>query len=540
MAEVDGGSGVDAIFSVTVIVAIVVGAAVWALFYTVRDGKRGESSTLTEGTTDGPPSAPLAYEFPILGHALSYKHDPPAFLLANAAASGGVFSLNLAGFRTTMVSDTVAMRAVAVAPPSVLSLRHAVADFGFNDALGPLNVFLGSDVHRLVLKGELYPLLGRDASPLVRATQVAVDTYLPLGVASTVDLLPTVRRVLLHASVTLFIGDAVLEQAPDFIEQYVRFQDNLEEAIAKAVVLPKWLARPLHLASVKADRLALVQLLAGPIQQMWARGSGAGSWTAAIRKMDRATLSGFRDLVQMHPSSPSCESSVAPFTADEAAELVIGLLFASHKNPGIGAAQTLLFLLDPQNQTAATLAVDEVRTASADDNVDQTPPRRTDAEVLAATPRLNACVLEALRLCSHSIGAVRKVVAPTGFLLPTAAGKSYTLPKGAYIGISHIVPHLDRVGWGAAADEFRPYEHFVDSNPPNDFKFTAFSHGLHRCPGRSLAMLQMQAALSTLLLRFDVTPTAPIPPLCFAKATLAQRAGPCMVSFRPRVMSAAE
>jgi hypothetical protein len=53
-------------------------------------------------------------------------------------------------------------------------------------------------------------------------------------------------------------------------------------------------------------------------------------------------------------------------------------------------------------------------------------------------------------------------------------------------------------------------------------------------------MLQMQAAMSTLLLRFDVTPTAPIPPLCFAKATLAQRAGPCMVSFRPRVMSAAE
>jgi TPR repeat protein len=59
MAEVDGASGIDTLFSVTVIVAIVVGAAVWALFYTVWDGKRGESSTKTGGTADGPPSVPL-------------------------------------------------------------------------------------------------------------------------------------------------------------------------------------------------------------------------------------------------------------------------------------------------------------------------------------------------------------------------------------------------------------------------------------------------------------------------------------------------
>jgi hypothetical protein len=51
-------------------------------------------------STTAPPSAPLATELPMLGHALAYKKDPPGFLLANAEASGGVFTLNLAGFRT--------------------------------------------------------------------------------------------------------------------------------------------------------------------------------------------------------------------------------------------------------------------------------------------------------------------------------------------------------------------------------------------------------------------------------------------------------
>ena len=53
--------------------------------------------------SNAPPSAPLATELPLLGHALAYKRDPPAFLLANAAASQGVFTLNLAGFRTVRV-----------------------------------------------------------------------------------------------------------------------------------------------------------------------------------------------------------------------------------------------------------------------------------------------------------------------------------------------------------------------------------------------------------------------------------------------------
>eukprot|EP00038_Savillea_parva_P014451 m.1295 g.1295 ORF g.1295 m.1295 type:complete len:274 (-) comp280_c1_seq1:155-976(-) len=258
-----------------------------------------------------------------------------------------------------------------------------------------------------------------------------------------------------------------------------------------------------------------------------------GTWTVAIRTMRRGSLAGFQEFQQVSPVEADDPDS--PFTPTEAANLIVGLLFASHKNPSIGAAQCLLFLQSPDHADIADAVLNEVRDATT--RVDYTHPltSRSDTGLLAATPRLNACVYEALRLCSHSIGAIRKVLAPAGFVVSTARGGSYTVPHGAYIGISHIVPHLDKAVWGDEAASFRPFDNFGDiKTPPDDYAFTAFSHGVHRCPGRMLATLQMTVVLAIVLSRFDVTCPGKIPPLCFEKATLAQRAGPCQVQFSPR------
>ncbi len=114
----------------------------------------------------GKQSAPQATpNYPILGNALQYARNPPAYLVEQRRRHGGVFALNLAGFRsarcrrhhrlsrddpdvtnsprapfyiafqtmyrTVIVADPVTMRQVANAPETVLSARHAVADFGF-------------------------------------------------------------------------------------------------------------------------------------------------------------------------------------------------------------------------------------------------------------------------------------------------------------------------------------------------------------------------------------------------------------------------
>ena len=57
------------------------------------------------------------------------------------------------------MGDLAAMKQFANAPEAQLSSRAAVADFGFLDTLGWLNVVGGSAAHKLMLKNHLLPKL---------------------------------------------------------------------------------------------------------------------------------------------------------------------------------------------------------------------------------------------------------------------------------------------------------------------------------------------------------------------------------------------
>lgn len=211
-------------------------------------------TSCADGTRHGktqllsPPVAPLS--LPLIGHALWYKNNPVGYLAklalneSGSSAVQGIFKVNLAGFRTTIVSSATAMKAVATASSSVLSLREAVADFGFEDALGELNVYLGTDVHRHVLKNHVYPQLSRTINNQIDAIKTAVDDhFFPSSAPCTRDVLPTMRRVFLQTSIEMFVGQTLVQRHPDFIDVYMSFQDRLEEAIAKAIVLPKSIAQ---------------------------------------------------------------------------------------------------------------------------------------------------------------------------------------------------------------------------------------------------------------------------------------------------------
>ena len=71
---------------------------------------------------------------------------------------------------------------------------------------------------------------------------------------------------------------------------------------------------------------------------------------------------------------------------------------------------------------------------------------------------------------------------------------------------------------------------------PDDFKFSTFSAGVHRCPGQRVALEVMEISLALLLLEFglELDGSGPPPGLCFERATLAQRKGPvrCTCSLR--------
>eukprot|EP00041_Stephanoeca_diplocostata_P035803 m.1276046 g.1276046 ORF g.1276046 m.1276046 type:complete len:567 (-) comp24762_c0_seq25:4762-6462(-) len=536
-------SDTPAITAAATVLCAVIGIILSAV-YQFSGLDRGQKQ-LPKGSCLSPPVAPMS--LPLVGHAVWYKNDPVGYLVELAQSKSrespihGVVRVNLAGFHTTIVSSEVAMKAIATAPSSVLSLRDAVADFGFEEALGDLNVYLGTDVHRHVLKGHVYPTLKHNVAIQMDAIRRAVDDhFFSNSTNDSKNVLPTMRKVFLQSSIELFVGLRLIRKHPEFIDQYMEFQDQLEEAIAKAIVLPKWVAQNLVLPRIRQQRQLLVQMLTGCIEEMWESTSGTASnddddtelvgyWTLALRTMRWQDLRGWTAFCrrQEHASATTWVPGIT-VSAPHAAEFIIGLLFASHKNPSLGASQTLLFLLDDQHSNIRKAVVDEARERN-------TASLRclSGQAVLDSLPRLHRCVLEALRLTAHTIGGVRKVVAQEGFSFPAQTdGVQYHLRQGEYVAISHSTPHMDPSRW-ARPTQFDPFGREWESPDADEYRLTTFSHGVHRCPGRHLAQVQMALTLSYLLSCGQITAVEqPLPRLCYARATLAQRSAPCHVTVQ--------
>ncbi len=292
-------------------------------------------------------------------------------------------------------------------------------------------------------------------------------------------------------------------------------------------------------------------------------------------------------------------------TSAMAAELCCGLLFATHKNASIGAAQSVLFMcqvedsLNRQRQTSNSMTTTEFQ-------YDTSYLGKVRSEIVTngllsvcmsgQRDCLDCVLLETLRLTAHSIGAIRRVVSPNGWDLHVSSASdvsisdtnskggsapsedssqvTYHLPFGAYVAVSHITPHL-QASWDCSisapnssprnitASQFYPerfLSSFVTENqspyPSDDYIFTTFSHGVHKCPGNRIAYIIMRLLLEGLLRDYDVLPCGNeascvnhgnhdaseksvclynIPDVSFERATLAQRRSPVYLTLKHRI-----
>jgi cytochrome P450 len=63
--------------------------------------------------------------------------------------------------------------------------------------------------------------------------------------------------------------------------------------------------------------------------------------------------------------------------------------------------------------------------------------------------------------------------------------------------------------------------------PVDEYKYTTFSHGIHKCPGERMAISMMEMVLAILLVRNAklAVEKENLPSVSFERATLAQRDG---------------
>mmetsp|Transcript_17016 Transcript_17016/g.34787 ORF Transcript_17016/g.34787 Transcript_17016/m.34787 type:complete len:439 (-) Transcript_17016:133-1449(-) len=427
----------------------------------------------------------------------------------------------------TVVSAQQEMLKIANASESVLSAQEATADFGFAETLGHFNVYFGTDLHRFVLRGRTFASSwdsdSRRASaeasdPLRRAVSDAVGAALPCPpeqCGRVADAMTTFRRIMLHTVVLHLVGDSVLRAynacGGDFLADFMAYQDRVEDATARGVALPAAISRRFVWRPVRRERERLVRVLGGAISSASVAREGVGVWLEAIQSVDsRSDIPAWRRYVQRRVGPSGAAACDSRISAEEAAELIVGLLFAAHKNPGIGAAQTLLLLLEHPAVLREVLL--DLRGSQAS----------------GGSALLRRSILETLRITAHTIGGIRKVMEPDGFRFTAADGKAFRVPRGEYVVLSHTLPNNDPAKFANPA-EFDPGRF---AGPDIDeYTFTTFSQGLHRCPGRNYALRIMEQVLEEMLLRFDFRPASPLPSMSHERATLAQRSGPCPLDY---------
>jgi cytochrome P450 len=412
-------------------------------------------SRRSSGVPQADPSLPL------LGNALAFKADSPAFLRDNAARLGPVFELNLAGFRLVLIGDDATLiKQYFRAGEARLSSYQALADVGFADALGHFNVFEAPSIFRTLLRE-------MPAESFRARFEASIASCVRRSISTTVDWLPTVRHWFLVAIVDAMVGDEFLQASADFVDRFQRWQDEYEEAVAKCFVAPRF-ARPWIMRPIARGRIALRDTL--------------------------ASFVGARRGATCEPDFLACLISTRSDDSDaKLADAMISLLTAAPKNTSIAFANMLMFTHD---------APDEPKLRLSDPKV------------------LNSCLTATLRLTNLAIGSVR-VVVNEPLVLSSASGVEYVLPVGTRVGASHLL---------RSCPQPVDFATMLRDDAPDSL---AFSGGLHLCPGAKLAF-EMAAAATRAWIAARAAFAAnapPKPPLCFQKATLAQRRGPWLVQL---------
>jgi hypothetical protein len=189
----------------------------------------------------------------------------------------------MAGLRTSIMASREAMRQFSFAPESVLSAREAVADFGFRYTLGDFNVFTGTDIHKRVVKDEYFTKVQLDAMALRMMEYFRSSIRGLIGTEKSgriTDFLDFSRRVMLRSMFFEMLGPNVLDSYASaetgFMDEFMDFQDTVEDATAKAAVLPTWLALPVCLWACANKRKRVVGRIQDCLLRFWSDSDGKG------------------------------------------------------------------------------------------------------------------------------------------------------------------------------------------------------------------------------------------------------------------------
>jgi len=208
---------------------------------------------------DNKNSPPLVPGLPLIGVALEYKRNAADFLLKQKMKYGGVFTINLSGFKGIIVADPKALTQIVMLPEEILSTYDGLVDFGFKEVLGFDNIFYGAQVQREVVKLHVQPNMSDCINFFAKEIYNTIKKEIPSQVC-TINFFNLTRKIILRACVCYFIDKELINRYPLFIEDFHAFQEDLEDAVAKSTILPSFISS-FWTKKVESKRIHLIAMI---------------------------------------------------------------------------------------------------------------------------------------------------------------------------------------------------------------------------------------------------------------------------------------
>lgn len=296
-----------------------------------------------------------------------------------------------------------------------------------------------------------------------------------------------VRDAMFRASTTAFMGSKVLEMCPNWASDFWQFDADMLKLFYG---LPRFLSKDVH--------AALQRLLdAG---EKWHNAARESFDAEAAKNLDWEPWYGCRFLrerqVMYETAGMSARGSVSPD---------VGFLFGLSSNAIPATTWTLCHILTSDDKTLLQDVMDELVTVRRPDGI-------LDVNKLVQLPLLSSMYSETLRMYVDVL--VTRTVNQS-FTLPSshAGHPGYLLEKGKVAMAPSYLSHHDPTFWSNYGEKAanpdvwhaRRFLHqgkFSTSGTSN--KLFPYGGGNHMCPGRVFAKQEILAAISIVLLTFEI------------------------------------
>lgn len=424
-----------------------------------------------------PARFPPAVRGPRIVQTIQWGRDPIGYLWRQRWRLGPVFTLRILPNRAGVVCATDAATNQQVLTDQERFVGGEAAGL-LEPIIGPRSLILTPPPdHLRNRKLLLPPFHGSHVAQWTDRIHDVVCRQVPaLGSGADVAVRPWAQRLTLEVILRVVFGLADPAQITAFRNVIDRL---LDERLTPLMIAPAILRRDLGRRSpggiLRARRAALDALLDTELTRRRALDGGDP------REDVLSTLLEARD------------EGGGGFSDEQLSDELTGLVLAGHETTATALAWTLHLLAhhpEARDELIADLDAGEETMLKA---------------VIKESLRLRSPVIDAIRTAAHD----------------TELG-GHPIPKHAFVSAMFCVTHIDPELW-PEPQAFKPERHLNGDAVP--YSLTPFGGGIRRCLGASLAQLELEVALRTVLTEHLPEPAGPPEPIRLHGVTLVPARG---------------